>query len=263
MRGGAQSHLLEADDGNWYVVKFRNNPQHHRILTNELLSSVILGYLKIAAPEAAVVQITPAFLADNPEVFLQLGSRRIEVEPGWHYGSRYPGDPERCAIYDFLPDALLEQVVNREDFRGVLVFDKWTANADGRQCVFFRASVKGVGENRPGRPGFVARMIDHGYTFNGPHWDFPESAVQGLYPRRSVYAGVRSLEDFQPWLDQVVHFPEEVLDRAWKCLPRAWVEGEEEALERLLDQLFERRRRVPELIRACREARTDPFPDWK
>src|SRR5437762_10637737 len=24
MRGGAQSHLLEADDGCWYVVKFRN-----------------------------------------------------------------------------------------------------------------------------------------------------------------------------------------------------------------------------------------------
>ena len=34
MRGGAQSHLLQADDGNYYVVKFRNNPQHRRILSN-------------------------------------------------------------------------------------------------------------------------------------------------------------------------------------------------------------------------------------
>src|ERR1035438_6617674 len=35
MRGGAQAHLLEADDGKWYVVKFRNNPQHRRVLVNE------------------------------------------------------------------------------------------------------------------------------------------------------------------------------------------------------------------------------------
>jgi hypothetical protein len=28
MRGGAQAHLLECEDGNFYVVKFVNNPQH-------------------------------------------------------------------------------------------------------------------------------------------------------------------------------------------------------------------------------------------
>ena len=44
MRGGAQSHLLEADDGNWYVVKFRNNPQHWRVLVNELLCGALLDY---------------------------------------------------------------------------------------------------------------------------------------------------------------------------------------------------------------------------
>jgi hypothetical protein len=106
-------------------------------------------------------------------------------------------------------------------------------------------------------------MIDHGYTFNGPHWDFPESPLQGLYARRQVYDSVRSLEDFQPWLDQVIHFPEEVIDRAWKGLPPAWTEGEEEALERLLEELYERRKRMPELLTACREARTNPFPNWQ
>jgi hypothetical protein len=35
MRGGAQAHLIEADDGHFYVVKFRNNPQGRRILVNE------------------------------------------------------------------------------------------------------------------------------------------------------------------------------------------------------------------------------------
>jgi hypothetical protein len=260
MRGGAQSHLLEADDGNWYVVKFRNNPQHRRVLINELLAGVLLDYLKIAAPQTALIQISAEFLAANQEIHFLLGSRRQEIEPGWHFGSRYPGDPARLAVYDFLPDALLPTVVNLEDFRAILVFDKWTANADGRQCVFYRAMVRrGPGQ---AKPGFVASMIDHGYVFDGPNWDFPDSPLQGLYPRRIVYESARSLDDFQPWLELVLHFPEEVIDQAWKRIPPEWLEGDEDALDRLLERLYERRERVATLIESCGESRTNPFPNW-
>ena len=262
MRGGAQAHLLEADDGNWYVVKFRNNPQHRRILVNESLAATFLDYLKIAVPETALIHVTPQFLDANPEVHLSLGTRHVPVEPGWQFGSRYPGDPGRIAVYDFLPDPLLPQVVNLADFRAILVFDKWTGNADGRQCVFYRALVRRE-EHAGGRPGFVARMIDHGFAFNGPHWDFPDSPLQGLYARRLVYEPVRSLDDFQPWLDQVMHFPEEVMDQAWKRIPPDWVEGEEDALEQLLEKLFQRRKWLSDLIAGCREARTNPFPNWR
>src|SRR5215475_12129138 len=133
MRGGAQSHLLEADDGNWYVVKFRNNPQHRRILANELLSAGILDYLKISTPPTALIQVGGDFLAANPEVHLTLGTRQVAIDPGWHFGSRYPGDPARTAVYDFLPDALLASVENLSEFLGVLAFDKWIGNADARQ----------------------------------------------------------------------------------------------------------------------------------
>jgi hypothetical protein len=50
MRGGAQTHLVEAGDGNFYVVKFLNNPQHRRILVNELIGSVFLRYLVFQPP---------------------------------------------------------------------------------------------------------------------------------------------------------------------------------------------------------------------
>ena len=260
MRGGAQSHLLEADDGHWYVVKFRNNPQHRRVLVNERICSVLLDYLKITAPPTAMVHVLPEFLATNPEMHLTLGTRRLEIDPGWHFGSQYPGDPARLAVYDFLPDALLSQVVNIEDFRAILVFDKWVANADGRQCVFHRAMVR---QGEGGRPGFVAQMIDHGYAFNGPNWDFPDSPLQGLYPRKLVYSGVRSLDDFQPWLGQIETFPEEVIDLAWKSVPPAWIEGDEDELLRLLERLFERRKRIGTLLGECRESRNNPFPNWR
>ena len=262
MRGGAQAHLLEADDGHWYVVKFRNNPQHRRVLVNEVLCGTLLRYLKIAAPDTALIQVSERFLGENPECCLLLGARRVEIEPGWQFGSQYPGDPNRVAVYDFLPDPLLSQVANLEDFRAIMVFDKWVGNADGRQCAFYRALVR-RGESPGARASFVARMIDHGYAFNGPNWDFPESTVQGLYARKLVYEGVRSLDDFQPWLNQVVHFPEEVIDQAWKSVPPDWIEGEEDALDRLLEQFYERRARVPVLIEACREGRSNPFPNWR
>ncbi|MFY9728595.1 MAG: HipA family kinase [Bryobacteraceae bacterium] len=262
MRGGAQSHLLEADDGQWYVVKFRNNPQHRRVLVNELLASRLLAYLQVAAPETALVRLSDRFLADNPAINLTLGSRQIPVEPGWHFGSRYPGDPARTAVYDYLPDALLPKVANLEDFRAILVFDKWVGNADGRQSIFYRATVRRQ-ESAGGSLGFVARMIDNGFAFNGPYWDFPDSPLQGLYPRRLVYESVRSLDDFEPWLDQTMHFPEEVIDQAWKAIPPEWIEDEEDAVAQLLERLFERRKLLPELIAACRQARANPFPNWR
>jgi len=47
MRGGAQSHLMRCDDGFYYVVKFQNNPQHRRILVNELLGTRLAARLGV------------------------------------------------------------------------------------------------------------------------------------------------------------------------------------------------------------------------
>ena len=82
MRGGAQAHLLEASDGHAYVVKFINNPQHRRILVNEWIASVFLNYLGIATPEPAMVRISEDFLAANPDVHLQLGTRSRDADSG-------------------------------------------------------------------------------------------------------------------------------------------------------------------------------------
>lgn len=265
MRGGAQAHLLEADDGHYYVVKFRNNPQHRRILINELIAGAFLDYLQITTPAARVIHVGRQFLDENPDVHISLGQRRVEIEPGPHFGSRYPGDPVQVSVYDFIPDVLLRKVVNWDEFAAVLVFDKWLSNADSRQSIFYRARLRqpGVAE-RAGRPkaGFVAEMIDHGYILGGPHWEFTDSAVQGLFFRPAVYEGIRSIHDFQPWLERVLNFPESVVDDTLKRIPLQWLDGEGGELERLLELLMRRRRRVPDLISDCRAGRSNPFPNW-
>ncbi len=266
MRGGAQAHLLECDDGHYYVVKFRNNPQHRRVLVNEWIASVFLNYLQISTPEIAMVNLSAEFVAGNSDLHIQLGSRRQAVDPGWHFGSRYPGDPTKVMVYDFIPDSLLDTVANRNEFLGALVFDKWIGNADARQSIFFRARLRQWSPQwgeQPQKLGFVAHMMDHGYVFDGPHWTFTDSPLQGLYFRPSVYSKVASFDDFHPWLDRVIHFPEEVVDQAQKQIPPEWLEGDEALLETLLGKLMTRRKRVPDLIRDCQRGRTNPFPNWK
>jgi len=316
MRGGAQAHLLECDDGCFYVVKFLNNPQHRRILINEHISSLFLQFLDISVPKTAVVNASREFLADNPEIYLQLGHRRQPIEPGWHFGSCYPGDPARVTVYDFLPDVLLDKVENLKEFCGVLAFDKWMGNADARQAIFFRARLKPL-LNRgspatsdepdrrsadekvrrsasehvprsaseparrsaseparrsadeparrsadPARMGFVAEMMDHGYVFDGPGWSFGDSPLQGLYFRPQVYRQVRSFDDFQPWLDRIMHFPEQIVDQTLRQIPSQWLAGDEAELEKLLTKLLARSKRVPDLIREAQHGRVNPFPHW-
>jgi hypothetical protein len=55
--GGAQAHLIEADDGYSYVVKFLNNPQGHRILTNEFIASQLMQAMALSTPVIALITL--------------------------------------------------------------------------------------------------------------------------------------------------------------------------------------------------------------
>lgn len=262
MRGGAQAQLLKAGDGNHYVTKFRENPQHRRVLINEWLGSALLRQLGISVPPFEIIDVPGTLIESEPEMSIQWGSRREPVRPGWHFGSRYPGHPDKLAVYDYLPDALLKDVVNLPQFLGVLAFDKWAGNADSRQAVFFRAQLRDWVDAAPGRKGFVGLMIDHGFLFDGPAWDYLDSPVQGLYHRRMVYERVTGLKDFEPWLDQIGAFPESCVDAAWRQIPPSWVEDDGPALEQLLERLLARRKRVPDLLESAAHSRLNPFPNW-
>ncbi|HEY0704186.1 MAG TPA: HipA family kinase, partial [Candidatus Acidoferrales bacterium] len=138
MRGGAQSHLMRCSDGGYYVVKFQNNPQGLRILVNELLGTRLAARLGLRVPEVNVVSVDRELIARTEDLVMQVGRGRSPCEAGKQFGSRYPGTPAEVAVYDFLPDEQLQGLANLADFLGMLVFDKWTCNTNGRQAIFFR-----------------------------------------------------------------------------------------------------------------------------
>lgn len=138
MRGGAQAQLMRCADGGYYVAKFQNNPQGVRILANELLTVRIAERLGLLTPPAGVVEVRQALIQNSDDMVIQLGRGRAPYTAGAQFGSRYPGSPAECAVYDFLPEEALREVGNLGDFCGMLAFDKWTCNTNGRQAIFFR-----------------------------------------------------------------------------------------------------------------------------
>ncbi len=279
MRGGAQAHLMRCDDGGYYVVKFQNNPQHLRILANEMLATRLAARLGLCVPQAEVVEVRPELISYTADLVMQLGIGRKPCSAGKQFGSQFPGDPAQMAVHDFLPDEQLLAVRNLADFLGIFVFDKWTCNTNGRQAIFFRdpedgagrsngpmadlAQAAGPGSAHTGFP-YVAMMIDHGFCFNAGEWDFPDAPLRGLYPRHLVYQSVDSMDAFEPWLERLENrFTEAVLGEEAERIPPEWYQDDWDALARLLDCLYARRKRVRELILSARNSNRDPFPNWK
>jgi hypothetical protein len=260
MRGGAQSHLMRCSDGYYYVVKFQNNPQHRRILVNEMLGTKLAARLGLPTVPVAIVEVSEELIRLTPELAMELPRVRIPCQPGLQFGARYPDDPRRLTLHDFLPDEQLREVENLHEFAGMLVFDKWTCNTNGRQTVFFDETKEARGE---AAVRYKTRMIDQGFCFNAGEWNFPDAPLRGLYARNRVYQGVTGMESFAPWLELLENrLTERVLDEIGREIPPAWYEDEYDALMRLLEQLHHRRARVPDLILEARKSSRQPFPNW-
>src|SRR5256885_14991300 len=82
MRGGAQAHLMRCDDGHFYVVKFRNNPQHLRVLANELLATRLAERVGLPVPTVEVVEVSDWLVEHTPDLKIQLGRESLQCQAG-------------------------------------------------------------------------------------------------------------------------------------------------------------------------------------
>ena len=254
MRGGAQGHLMRCSDGNFYVVKFQNNPQHLRVLTNEMLATRLAERAGLPVPVTEMVEVGEWLVEHTPELSIQLAHNTIRCDAGLQFGSRYVVDPLVGQVFDYIPVEMLDRVRNLKAFAGMLVLDKWTGNANGRQAAFWRKSRERL---------YTASFIDQGYCFNAGEWTFPDFPLRGVYAHNEVYAGVRGWESFEPWLSQVETMDESVVWEVVSGIPPAWYANQDEELEKLARTLIARRGMVRGLIAAFRSSVRNPFPEWR
>ncbi len=253
LRGGAQSHLLRASDGCCYVTKFKNNPQHIRVLANEMLATRLGLALGLPMPRVEVLEVSDWLIDHTEDLRIQLAGQGIPCQSGKQLGSQYVGSPGMTL--DYLPQALLTRVRNVADFARILVLDKWTCNADGRQAVYVRKTPRSL--------RYDATFIDQGYCFNAGEWTFPDYPLRGVYANNCVYAGVTGWEAFEPALTWAEDMN---ADTIWRCaadIPEEWYEGERDGLHRLVDALHHRRGVIRWLISKFRQSARNPFPNWR
>jgi hypothetical protein len=254
MRGGAQSQLMLGADGQLWVVKFQNNPQHVRVLANELLATRLAQAVGLTVPEVDVIEVTEWLTLHSAGMVIDLGrGGQVRCAAGLQFGSRFVGGLMPGQVVDFLPEAQLDEVRNLAEFAGMLAIDKWAGNCNGRQAVF---------ERRARERRYRASFIDQGFCFNAGEWTFPDTPLRGVYARNRVYAPVTGWASFEPWLSRLEAMVPERLWTIAEAVPPEWYGGDTREMERLVDELLVRRPRVRELITRFRFSDRAPFPNW-
>lgn len=253
MRGGAQGQLMLGADGYLYVVKFQNNPQHSRVLANELIASRLAAAAGLSVPAAEVVEVSGWLIDNTPELEVDLGRSRERCRAGLQFGSRYVGGLMPGQVVDYLPEDQLAEVRNLAEFAGILALDKWTGNANGRQAVFAR---------RQRERRYKAVFIDFGYCFHAGEWRFEDAPLRGVFYRNDVYREIAGWESFEPWLARLETLPADIVWSAANEVPPQWYGGDLSEMETLVEKLLARRSRIRDLIEAFARSDRNPFPNW-
>ena len=255
MRGGAQSQLMLGADGRLWVVKFQNNPQHVRVLANELIATRLAAAVGLTVPACDVVEVTEWLVANTGHLYVDLGRGvRQRCGAGLQFGSQFVGGLMPGQVMDYLPEQQLNEVRNLGEFCGMLCVDKWTGNCNGRQAVF---------ERKARERKYRAVFIDQGFCFNAGEWTFPDSPLRGVYARNSVYREVTGWESFEPWLSRLETLEEAKLWEIAEAVPPEWYGGDTAEIEQLMGQMVARQGRVRECIESFRRSDREPFPKWE
>jgi hypothetical protein len=247
MRGGSQAHLMRCSDGHFYVVKFRNNPQSPRVLTNEYIAGRLAKLLHLPCRDFCFVDVREDLVRLTPDLSIQWHRGDYPVTTGLAFGSQFPSwlNSKKRILFPVLElrSALgLGRVANLYDLVGMLVFDKWTCNTDNRQigCLEEPLTLSRT---------FQMFMMDNGFCFGAHDWSFTDLPRYGLYFDKSIYSRTQDSRSLHPWLERLeTNVTSIELHKIADELPESWVKDDREDLLKMLTRLYERKKTVASLV---------------
>lgn len=230
--GGTQPLLVAADDGNFYVVKLKGNPQGTSVLFNELVSSRIARLLGLSVPNFQLARIGDSMAKD---LYFETERGRRHVHSGLHFASRVVIRPLQGRIYETFPRKWLPLLRNPEMLAGSAVFHLWLKNLDRPQLLYWRFSQE---------KKFTITVYDHGHCLGGPEWR--GGSRVGSYGLREY-----SRTELAFWHERLARISRESLLDAFDNVPEEWGCNKNAHLCGLASNVLSWREQVLESLRAC------------
>jgi hypothetical protein len=243
MRGGSQAHLVEANNGRYYVAKFLANPQGNRSLVNEWVMHRLLRWLDVCTPNICLLELSEQ-LRQSGQISFSVGTHRLLPQGRLHLGSECPVDPSKHVIFDdvVFPSRFLPLVLNLPDFARAFAADQWLHNADSRQLVFTR-------DRLARSPAFRGYFIDGSQALGGAHWELHDSKTSGLYMQQNVYSLIDFATESERAIETIESLSATDLEGLVKGIPSEWfAEGDRAQLFQLMNQLDRRRGKLRHLV---------------
>lgn len=245
--GWSKPHLMDCDDGSFYVTKLSSNPQGVKALVNELICSQLAQQLNLPIPEGKVLFISEQVVNSQPNL-------QPILQEGPHFGSR------------FIPDAIhqptdldLAKCANIGQAADIIIFDYWLDNNDRH---IWRPDNQNLIVTGGAEPKLW--MIDQANVFNGPAWSM-ESLIKKMNIFNAYWGTL--YQRFVPFIDGPHPFRNAVsklqsltkddLFRAVANIPAEWNVSEQE-LTVLVNYMDHRRKVIYFLIQSVHVH----FPVW-
>jgi len=226
LRGGSQPILVEGSDGLLYIVKFTNNLQGKNLPFNESMGTEVFKACTLPVPTWKPVFVTPEFVDQTPQCWMEAQGGKIRPEPGISFGSRFLGGPN-IRLFEILPGTAFNRIQNRNCFWLAWVMDICCQHTDNRQSLFVA-----------GPRGYRSWFIDMGHLFGGAKGDQkPRHFVQSRYLDPRIYGRIGK-EEISQLLRSIQSLNAEKLWRTARALPEDWVSASAlRAFFRALDTL--------------------------
>ena len=211
LRGGSQPILVEGSDGLLYVVKFTNNPQGANLSFNESMGMELFNACTLPVPKWKPVIVTPEFVEQTPQCWMETQEGTVRPEPGISFGSRFLGG-SNIRLLEILPGTAFGRIQNRNCFWLAWVVDICCQHTDNRQALFVAD-----------RGGYSSWFIDMGHLFGGASGDQKlRHFMQSRYLDPRIYAGITT-EKISRLVRTIRSLDAEKLWRTARALPEDWV----------------------------------------
>ncbi len=247
MRGGSQSILVRASDGHSYVVKSISNPQGRRSVINDLVASVLAAEIGLPVAVTEIVEATEQFIGKN-HLQHQGRGNTWDWPIGLQLGSQTPVDPDRQAMFDYVPVNMLGITSNIDAALGCWLFDAWTGNGDSAQAVFYRKK-----RGQRGAKPYAFIKIDHGFCFGCREWLCHDLRREPVFFQDEAMPLCAGMGDFEPYLSRIAALSLEHILESASSVPGAWWESKEELGQflKMLTQLHRRASQLESIVHSC------------